>query len=121
MVENITFDDIKHLVALAKREGVSPTDARGAEWFSVRKNGEIVAFASLLSIPFGHRLRADWTHKNYRGMGLHTELTIHRLMLCEQRCSNAEVFSRLPSYWQKFGFKIISTNEHGVSKLQKRY
>jgi predicted GNAT family acetyltransferase len=103
-VEEVSYDEVKHLKAEAAKEGAAITDTRDTKWYAVADDGEVIAAAGLYRGGTFWRLKGDYVCGEYRGRGLYAALIQTRLDVCAEAFRGVEVFTYHPSIFESRGF-----------------
>ena len=111
-VESVSFKELEKFRSDTRREGVRLRDCKGAMWYCIRSDGEIVSFYCLAVATASATFRCNYTVPAFRRQGCLRRFINHAKRKClELGISNMTVFCSPMSYKSHLreGAEIVRT------------
>lgn len=124
MIQEVTFEEVKHLRSLAARDGVHLAQLRGAKWWAwseLRGEDEplLAGVACLAPITGGRvRVRSVYVLPAWRGRGIGTALA-EAAIAAAPRGRPIEVLAYNPRWYAARGFRAVSTRHAGTRRVAR--
>lgn len=119
IVQESSYDSIKHFKSAASKERVSISDTNNTLWFEIQKMTymapKTIGCCGLYLAKNKCRIKGDFILKEYRGQGFGDFLTECRKFIANhKKYKKIEVLTLHPHYYRKQGFTINNEIRQGV-------